>query len=356
MGMASGSKRALNNPAEIPDPTPVLDLIEAFRRSKVLFAAVSLGIFDALERSAEDAQSLASALKLQPDPVEQLLDACVALKLLRKSGSKYQNEPIATCYLCRISDSALTGYILYSNDLLFRMWGHLEDAIREGTPRWVQTFGTEASIFDHFFRTDEAKDDFLRGMHGLGLLSSAKVVEAFPLFRFRRMIDLGGATGHLSVAACRRYPSLQALVFDLPEVVETTRAYISKSGEAAVRIEVVGGDFVRDELPQGDLFALGRILHDWGEPKIRQLLTKIYQRLPPGGALLIAEKIVDRDKCGPLSALLQSLNMLVCTQGKERTLEEYRQLLEGCGFGNVQAVRTGAYLDAILATKLEYSP
>jgi acetylserotonin N-methyltransferase len=160
----------------------------------------------------------------------------------------------------------------------------------------------------------------------------------------------------LAVAACRRYPSLQALIFDLPEVVETTRAYISKSGEAAVRIEVVGGDFVRDELPPGDLFALGRILHDWGEPKIRELLTKIYQRLPPGGALLIAEKIVDPDKSGPVSALLQSLNMLVCTQGKERTLEEYRQLLEGSGFGNVQAVRTGAYLDAILATKLQYSP
>src|SRR5215469_5130080 len=113
MGMASGSKHALNNPAEIPDPSPVLDLIEAFRRSKVLFAAVSLGIFDALERSAEDAQSLASALKLEPGPVEQLLDACVALKLLRKSGSKYENELIATFYLCRTSDSALTGYILY---------------------------------------------------------------------------------------------------------------------------------------------------------------------------------------------------------------------------------------------------
>src|SRR5215469_9653913 len=147
METASGSKHSLNNPAEVPDPTPVLELIEAFRRSKVLFAAVSLGIFDALERSAQDAQSLASALKLQLDPVEQLLDACVALKLLRKSGLKYQNEPIATCYLCRTSDSALTGYILYPNDVLFRMWGHLEDATREGTPRWAQTFGTEASLF-----------------------------------------------------------------------------------------------------------------------------------------------------------------------------------------------------------------
>jgi acetylserotonin N-methyltransferase len=342
----------LNNPPEIPDPAPVLDLIEAFRRSKVMFATVSLGVFDALEDSARDAENLAAALRLPLDPLERLLDACVGLKLLRRSGSKYENEPVASCYLCRNSDHALTGYILYSNEALFRMWSHLEDAIREGTPRWTQTFGAEASIFDHFYRTDAAKDDFLRGMHGLGLLSSDKIVAAFDLSGFRRMIDLGGATGHLAIAACKRYPSLHAIIFDLPEVLATTRAYLRNAGQATKRIELLGGDFFHDELPPGDLFAVGRILHDWAEPRIRELLTRVFQRLPAGGALLIAEKVVDSDKSGPLSALLQSLNMLVCTQGKERTLEEYRQLLEATGFGNVQAVRTGAYLDVILAIKV----
>lgn len=342
---------ALKNPAKILDPAPILDLIEAFRRSKVLFAAVSLGVFDALEHCGQDTASLAAALKVRPDPLERLLDACVALNLLSKTDSKYRNEPVASSYLCQHSDRALTGYILYSNDVLFRMWSHLEDAIREGTPRWTQTFGTEASIFDHFFRSAEAKEDFLRGMHGLGQLSSDKIVASFDLSGFRLMVDLGGATGHLAIAACQSYPSLHAIIFDLPGVLETTRAYLRNSGEAAKRIEVLAGDFFRDDLPEGDLFALSRILHDWKKGRIHELLTRVSERLPPGGALLIAEKIVDPDKSGPLSALLQSLNMLVCTQGKERTLEEYRQLLESSGFGNVRAVRTGAYLDAILAMK-----
>ena len=34
---------------ERADPGVVLDLLESFRRSKTMFAAVSLGIFDALE-------------------------------------------------------------------------------------------------------------------------------------------------------------------------------------------------------------------------------------------------------------------------------------------------------------------
>jgi acetylserotonin O-methyltransferase len=336
--------------SSIPDPSPIMDLIEAFRRSKVMFAAVSLGIFDLLEGEPVNAVPLAAELRVEVEPLERLLDACVGLKLLRRNGASYKNEPVASTYLCRNSERALTGYILYSNDVLFRLWSHLEDAVREGTPRWKQEFDIDGGIFDHFFRTEEAKQTFLQGMHGLGLLSSPKVVEAFDLSRFRRLVDLGGATGHLAIAACERYPGLHAVVFDLPQVIEVARAHASRS-HAAQRVEVIAGDFFRDDLPEADLFAVGRILHDWSEDKIHKLLAKIYQRLPKGGGILISEKLLREDKTGPSSAQLQSLNMLVCTEGKERTLVEYCRLLEAVGFRMVQSRITGAPLDAVLAVK-----
>jgi acetylserotonin O-methyltransferase len=334
----------------LPGPSPIIDLIEAFRRSKVMFTAVSLGVFDRLEGKSASAAALAAELRVEAEPLERLLDACVGLKLLRRNGRTYKNEPVASTYLCRDSQRALTGYILYSNDVIFRLWSHLEDAVREGTPRWKQEFGIEGGIFDHFFRTEEAKQTFLQGMHGLGLLSSPKVVEAFDLSRFRRLVDLGGATGHLAIAACERYPGLHAVVFDLPSVVEVAQAHLNRS-PAAKRLEVVAGDFFRDQLPEADLFAIGRILHDWSEDKIHQLLARIYQRLPAGGGILISEKLLREDRTGPSSAQLQSLNMLVCTEGKERTLVEYCRLLEAVGFRKVQSRVTGAPLDAILAIK-----
>jgi acetylserotonin N-methyltransferase len=227
----------------------------------------------------------------------------------------------------------------------------VEDAVREGTPRWKQAFGVEGAIFDHFFRTQEAKETFVQGMHGLGVLSSPKVVEAFDLSQFRRMVDLGGATGHLAIAACERNRELRAVVFDLPAVVEVARAYV-RGSKYAQRIGVEAGNFFSDELPDGDIFALGRILHDWSEEKIRALLARIYRRLPAWGAILIAERLLSEDKSGPVSVQLQSLNMLMCTEGKERTLSEYRGLLEEAGFRNVQGRATGSTLDAVLATKL----
>jgi acetylserotonin N-methyltransferase len=113
----------------------------------------------------------------------------------------------------------------------------------------------------------------------------------------------------------------------------------------------LAGDFFTDPLPEADIFALGRVLHDWSEERICTLLRKVWERLPSGGALLIAEKLLNDDKTGPMPALMQSLSMLVCTEGKERTLAEYTALLRQAGFAQVMGKVTNAPLDAILAVK-----
>jgi acetylserotonin N-methyltransferase len=173
-------------------------------------------------------------------------------------------------------------------------------------------------------------------------------VAAFDLGRFQRMVDLGAATGHLVIAACERYPQLRAVVFDLQSVIPLAQEQVADS-RLTDRIDIVAGDFFVDPLPKGDLYAVGRILHDWSEGKIDLLLRRIYDSLPASGALLIAEKILDDDKKGPMRAHLQSLNMLVVAEGKERTLPEDTTLLKKAGFSKIEARRTPGPLDAILA-------
>jgi len=333
-----------------PDPSVILDLLEAFRRSKTMFAAVSLGVFDALKSGPMSLAGLAATLNLDHDALERLLDACVGLQLLERAGTLYENTPAASTYLCKQSPARLTGYLNYSNAILWKLWANLEDAIREGTNRWQQTFGWDGPIFSSFFKTEAAMREFLMGMHGQGLLSSPHVVAAFDLSRFRRLVDLGGATGHLAIAACQRYPDMKAVVFDLPEPGLLAREIVGAS-PAANRIDVVGGDFFVDALPAGDLYALGRILHDWTEAKILSLLNRIFDRLPSGGALLIAEKLIDEDRTGPRWAHMQNLGMLLYTEGKERTLSDYKTLLHQVGFSDVNGSTTPTPLDAVLALK-----
>jgi acetylserotonin N-methyltransferase len=328
------------------DPKPVLDLIEGFRRSKVMFTAVSMGVFELLAKGPEDAYSVALHIDSNEDTTARLLDACASLGLLEKQGTAYSNSAVTTEYLLRGSPRTLAGYILYSDRVLYSMWGHLDDAVREGTHRWKQTFGLDGALFSHFFRTDEDKRTFLLGMHGMGQLSSPKVAAAFDLSAYKRVVDLGGATGHLTMAIAERYPAMEAAVFDLPEVIEYAQEFT-----AGTRVELLKGDFFGDALPQGDLYTLGRILHDWSEDKIEALLARIYAALPAGGGLLIAEKLLTADLTGPAAAHMQSLNMLVCTVGRERSFEQYAALLNAAGFSEVRGEVTGSPLDAVLAVK-----
>ena len=149
-----------------------------------MFAAVSLGIFD-----GERPQGAA---------IDRLLEACVALGLLEKRGDEFVNTPIADEYLRRQSPHTLSGYIRYSNAALYPMWAHLEDAVMEGTHRWTQTFGADGGMFSHFFKTEESKRDFLMGMHGFGMISSAaggRGVRSFAIHAVRRSGRRDGTSG-----------------------------------------------------------------------------------------------------------------------------------------------------------------
>ena len=328
----------------------VLEYIHAFRQSKTMFVATSLGIFDELAAGPRTANQISSQMSLNPDAAARLLNACVSLGLLQKHDQTFSNTATAQKYLVSTSPDSLAGYIVYSEKSLYPLWGHLDSAIHEGTNRWEQTFGSRTALFDHFFRDEAAKRSFLTGMHGLGQLTSKAVVRAFDLARFQHLVDLGGATGHLAIAACEAYASLRATVLDLPAVSDLARECIANS-VMADRVMFQSGDFFTNDLPPADLYAIGRILHDWDLDQSVRLLTRIHQALPPGGALLIAETLLDDDHTGPRHALMQSLNMLVCTEGKERSCSEYREMCVAAGFQSVECHRTATVLDAILALK-----
>ncbi len=338
-------------PSPDPESEAVVALMDGFRASKALFTAVELGIFDRLHDGAATCEALAAETGCAPHALERLLGFCAARGLLiRDAQGFYRNSAAAERFLRTGSPETLSGYILYSNRILYRLWGRLEDALHEGTNRWTQEFGAKDDIFEHFFSSDEDKEVFLKGMHGFGVATSPRIVEAFDLSGFATMADLGGGTGHLVIAGCRRYSGLRGVVFDLPKVRPVAERHIEAAG-IAERIGFVSGNFFEDELPAADLYAMGRILHDWSEEKVRLLVRRCYEALPAGGGLLLAEKLLYPAKDGPATAQLQSLNMLVCTEGRERSAAEYEALAREAGFREVRSARTGGAVDAVLARK-----
>src|SRR5262245_38280062 len=105
-----------------PDPAPILPLLTAFRDSAVLFAGLSLGVFDRLSTPAT-LPELARGLGCNDDALGRLLDRCVGLGLLSREGGRYRLTPASEAYLTRSSPRRLTGYLTYSHRVLWPMWG-----------------------------------------------------------------------------------------------------------------------------------------------------------------------------------------------------------------------------------------
>jgi len=98
--------------------------------------------------------------------------------------------------------------------------------------------------------------------------------------------------------------------FDLPVTGQIFEEYVN-SFDLGHRLRFIPGDFFTDPLPNADVLALGHILHDWNLEEKKRLITKAYNALPSGGALIIFEALIDDERRLNAFGLLMSLNMLI---------------------------------------------
>ncbi|XP_010849537.1 PREDICTED: acetylserotonin O-methyltransferase [Bison bison bison] len=240
--------------------------------------------------------------------------------------------------------------LLYAGRTAYVCWRHLAEAVREGRNQYLKAFGIPSEeLFSAIYRSEDERLQFMQGLQDVWRLEGATVLAAFDLSPFPLICDLGGGSGALAKACVSLYPGCRAIVFDIPGVVQIAKRRFSASEDE--RISFHEGDFFKDALPEADLYILARVLHDWTDAKCCHLLQRVYRACRTGGGILVIESLLDTDGRGPLTTLLYSLNMLVQTEGRERTPAEYRALLGPAGFRDVRCRRTGGTYDAVLARK-----
>ena len=121
--------------------------------------------------------------------------------------------------------------------------------------------------------------------------------------------------------------------------------------QLTTKLAFVGGNFFKDELPVVDAYVLGYILSDWTDDVCRELIRKIYDVSPKGADIIILEKLFNKNKLEPFSTAMMDICMMVETGGKHRTYDEYKALLEECGFSNVHLIKSTGEKHAIIGKK-----
>lgn len=295
------------------DPSRILEVGFGFWPSKVLLTAVELDVFTTLGSQAMTGEQLGEALHLHPRGIWDFFDALVALGFLERDGEggqgRYRNTASTATFLDKSQPGYIGGILEMLNARLYRFWGDLGTALRTGQPQ-NEVKRSGKSMFETLYAEPALLEQFMIAMRGASARNFAALAEKFDFSPYQTLCDVGGATGQLSILLARRHPHLKCITFDLPEVEPIARRWIEKEGMAE-RVRAVCGNFLREPLPKADVITMGMILHDWNLEKKKLLVRLAYEALPPGGAFIAIEHLIDDARRENSFGLLMSLNMLI---------------------------------------------
>ncbi|MCK0531304.1 acetylserotonin O-methyltransferase [Sphingobium agri] len=338
---------------DIP-PDHILQIGMGFWASKTLLSAVELGLFTQLADRPMTGPELEKALELHPRATYDFLDALVSLGLLEREGvgadGRYSNTPATALYLDRHSPQYIGGILEMAGARLFRFWADLTPALKTGKPQnEVKISGR--SMFDSLYADPARLEQFMDAMSGVSMANFEAFARSFDFSRYRTLVDIGGATGQLSCFVAGHQPQMRCASYDLPVVQPIAERRIR---EAGLRGRVTAGsiDFFEDDFPRADVITMGMILHDWNLDAKKMLIGKAYQALPPGGAFVAIENIIDDERRQNIFGLLMSLNMLIeFGEAFDFTGADFRQWCLEAGFARCEILPLAGPASAAIAYK-----
>ncbi|MEO3801076.1 methyltransferase [Nonomuraea sp. B1E8] len=286
--------------------------------AQATFAAVRLGVVDALDGRRLTPGEVADEVGAHPEALHRLLRLLEGVGLADADDGGYALTPMGA-RLRRDDLGPLAA--LYGEDFFAAAWNGLEQAVRTGEPAFEHVHGEP--VFAHL-----AADPGRAAVFNAGMAAGASffrgVPDAYDFSGPRRVVDLAGGTGALLGTILRSNPEATGVLFDLPEVIAAAPGHLSRMG-VLDRCELAAGDLFSCVPEGGDVYLLSRILHDWDDERCAALLATCAKAMEPGAELLVIERVVGGGSYVPLAF---DLHMMVMTGGRERTEEEYRALLE----------------------------
>ena len=318
------------------DARSLIGLSGSYWQACALHAGVALDVFTQMADASLTAEQAAEKIGADARATAMLLNALTAMGLLIKESGRYRNTDDAIRYLSRPSDE-YTGFIIRHHHHLMASWQRLAEAVTTGKPvRDRVSFGGH-----------NERESFLMGMFNMAMTVAPDIVPRIDLSGRRRLLDLGGGPGTYAIHFCKANPGLSAVVFDLPTSRPFAEGTIERFG-LKERIDFMGGDYIKDTLPQGfDVVWLSQILHSEGPAEGRAIIRKAAAALEPGGLIAIHEFIMDDEESGPLFPALFSLNMLLGTPyGRAYSERALKSMLAETGIGSIRRIPLDASKDS----------
>ena len=335
--------------ARTPPDLRLIDMSSAFEQAQCVYVAAKLGVAEQLLEGPKDAETLAEALGVQPDPLFRVLRYLHGLGVFGMDGDGRFELNQVSQYLLAEHPQSQRDIVLLSGEEAYAAWGNLLHAVQTGESAWIHTHGART------WELHEQRPEFAKVFDGAMVAVSAipdqAVAADYDFAAFQQVADLGGGRGNLLRQILTRHLEVKGILFDTASVLNEALQAEWRDDPLNERVTLQVGDFFGELPGDVDAYILKDVVHNWPDDKVVQMYENIHRAMRPDAKLLVLELVIAAgDPMGRIKLNLD-VNMLVVHNGRERTVEEHRALLERAGFRLARVVPTRSIISVLEAER-----
>lgn len=328
-------------------PMRLLSMSHGLIIQQALYCAAKLGVADLLKDGPQTSSELARDLKVNEPALFRILRLLASQSVFEETSPRtFVNTELSRFLRSGVPGSVRSILIFRGSELFFVPFAEILYSVRTGEPARTKVFGMDG--WEYLKQHPEQARIFDDAMTDMSAIVGPMIAGAYDFGRWGSVMDVGGGNGILLASILKAHPEMQGVLADLPHVLERAQQRGFLGGELQVRSAMQPSDFFR-EVPSGcRAYVMKNVIHDWDDEHAVRILGNCRRAVPEDGALLLVEWTLQEGNLHPGGKLFD-VAMLVMTGGKERTAEEYRQLLARAGFRLNQVILTSSDLSIIEA-------
>jgi len=326
----------------------IWDAIYGISRFAALAVLAELGCADHLATGPLTVAELAERCRAHTPSLRRVLREAAAMGVVRRVDEDcYELAEAGQPLRSDVPDSARSAVRSVAAEGFWYAMGALPQTVREGGSALVRRYGP---IYTYLAENPQVAAVFDDYMAVRARPFAAGLAEHYDFTGVRRLVDVGGGKGQILAAVLHAHPHLRGVLLDLERVVPAARAALAEAG-LADRCECVVGDFFT-AVPEGDAHLLANVIHNWNDDDAVRILSNVRAAMPEDGRALILEIVLPDDDT-PHVGKDADMRMLALTgEGMERTLTEYRRLLEKSGLALTRVVELPGWAGVLEARRM----
>lgn len=323
----------------------VFDLMLTFVKSQCLYNATRLGIFNLLDDEGEQTvESLAEKTNTDTERLYFILRALAHVDVLEeKPGRVFALTETSSLLVTNKQPSAGHLAMHLIEPAQWDAWKILPEALEKGVVPFE--LANNKGVYQYCYDNEWSKDTFIKAMSFLTNSQVDGLLDAYDFGQYETVMDVGGGQGGLIANIVKRY-GCKGILFDVPDVAETAKEYISSQGVDPDAIEIKTGDVFKQVPTGAKAIAMKHLISAWSDEDAKKILANCQAALPSDGRLILLQSFVpdldeSKTEADGIMPGIFAVQINVATPGGGwRTKKQFQELFESSGFKLERVIKT----------------